>query len=333
MMKLSMLDQAPISKGKTAADALHASIELAKQGDQLGYERYWIAEHHDMEGLACSNPAVMLGVIGQQTNRIRLGAGAVLLPYYKPFAVAETYNLLATLYPNRIDLGIGRAPGGSAEASMALSDNFLEGVKGMPESLDHLKAFFDQSFPSKHLFSNVDPSPVPITSPVPWLLGTSERSAVLAAEKGLPYTFGHFMSEADGPTIVSKYRQLAGAESVKQPGPIVAITVICAKTTEEAEELALSSLLWKVQQNKGENQGVPSIEEAKKYAYKTEDLALIKKMKHSMVIGNPREVVKQIKSLQACYQVDEFMLVTITHDYESRLRSYQLVAEAYPTYT
>lgn len=330
-MKLSMLDQAPISKGKTAQDALQASIELAKRGDQLGYERYWIAEHHDMEGLACPNPAVMLGVIGQQTNQIRLGAGAVLLPYYKPFAVAETYNLLATLYPERIDLGIGRAPGGSAEASMALSDNFLQGVKGMPEALNHLQAFFDRSFPSDHLFSKIDPSPVPITSPVPWVLGTSERSAILAAEKGMPYTFGHFMSEADGPDIVKKYRQLVGTDSVKQPGPIVTITVICAETTEEAEELALSSLLWNVQQNKGESQGVPSIEEAKAYPYSAEDLALIKKMKHSMVIGNPTEVVNQIKALQESYEVDEFMIVTITHDYESRLQSYRLIAEEYHT--
>jgi len=332
-MKLSMLDQAPISKGKTARDALDASIELAKRGDQLGYERYWIAEHHDMDGLACSNPAVMLGVIGQQTKRIRLGAGAVLLPYYKPFAVAETYNLLATLYPDRIDLGIGRAPGGSAEASMALSDNFLQGVKGMPEALDDLQAFFDRSFPSDHLFSNVDPSPIPITSPVPWMLGTSERSAILAAEKGMPYTFGHFMSEADGPAIVKKYRELVKPDAVKQPGPIVTIAVICAETTEKAEELALSSLLWNVQQHKGESQGVPSIEEAKTYTYNAADLALIKKMKHSMVIGNPTEVVKQIKALQERYEVDEFMIVTITHDYESRLHSYQLIAEEYRTDT
>src|SRR5690625_7136639 len=121
----------------------------------------------------------MLGVIGQQTKRIRLGAGAVLLPYYKPFAVAETYNLLATLYPDRIDLGIGRAPGGYAEASMALSDNFLHGVKGMPEGLDDLQAVFGRSFQSDHLFSYVDPFPLPITSPVPWIIGTTGRTATL----------------------------------------------------------------------------------------------------------------------------------------------------------
>src|SRR5690625_7100761 len=132
----------------------------------------------------------------------------------------------------------------------------------------------------------------------------------------MPYIFNHLMSKAYCPDIVKKYRQLVGTDSVKQPGPIVTITVICAETTEESSDLALSSLLWNVQQNKGESQGVPSIEEAKAYPYSAEDLALIKKMKHSMVIGNPTEVVNQIKALQESYEVDEFMIVTITHDYE-----------------
>lgn len=140
-MKLSILDQSPISTGKTSRNALNASVDLARLGDELGYTRYWIAEHHDFSGLACPNPDVMLGIIGAQTEQIRIGAGAVLLPHYKPYRVAETYNLLATLYPGRIDLGIGRAPGGSAEASMALSGNFLENVRHMPEKLDELLQF------------------------------------------------------------------------------------------------------------------------------------------------------------------------------------------------
>src|SRR5690625_3759696 len=132
MLKLSILDQAPISAGKTSQYALQSAVRLAQLGEKLGYERYWIAEHHDLFGLACPNPDVMLGVIGSQTNKIKIGAGAVLLPYYKPFRVAETYNLLTTLFPERIDLGIGRAPGGSAEVSMALSNNYLEQVRKYP---------------------------------------------------------------------------------------------------------------------------------------------------------------------------------------------------------
>src|SRR5690625_1931294 len=160
-MKLSILDQSPISQGQSAQDALTDSITLAKLGDSLGYKRYWIAEHHDLFGLACPNPDVMLGVIGAQTKRIKLGAGAVLLPYYKPFRVAETYNLLATLFPGRIDLGIGRAPGGSAEVSQALSDNYLEQVRKYPELLDELLRFLQGDFPSDHIFSKIKPTPVP----------------------------------------------------------------------------------------------------------------------------------------------------------------------------
>src|SRR5690625_3126809 len=266
-MKLSILDQAPISAGKTAGEALDASLQLAKLGDELDYTRYWIAEHHDMNGLACPNPDVMLGVIGAQTKKIRIGAGAVLLPHYKPYRVAETYNLLATLYPGRIDLGIGRAPGGSAEVTMALSDNFLEQVRKYPESLDELIQFLNNDVPEGHMFSKIEPTPIPKASPQPWLLGTSEKSAVLAAEKGMPYTFGHFMSSQDGPAIVRDYKEgIAKNDANKVPQAIVAASVICAETTEEAEELALSNQLWKVLQDKGEGQdGVPSMEEAKTY--------------------------------------------------------------------
>src|SRR5690625_4995391 len=140
-MKVSILDQSPISVGMTEQDALQASIRLAQHGERLGYERYWIAEHHDLFGLACPNPSVMLSAIGAQTRNIRIGAGAVLLPYYKPYYVAETYNLLATLYQGRIDLGLGRAPDGSAEVSLALSDNYLAEVQKHPEKIAELQAF------------------------------------------------------------------------------------------------------------------------------------------------------------------------------------------------
>jgi len=329
-MKLSILDQAPISSGKTAGEALDASLQLAKLGDELGYTRYWIAEHHDLNGLACPNPDVMLGAIGAQTKKIRIGAGAVLLPHYKPYRVAETYNLLATLYPGRIDLGIGRAPGGSAEVTMALSDNFLEQVRKYPDSLDELLQFLHNDFPEGHMFSKIKPTPVPKASPQPWLLGTSEKSAVLAAEKGMPYTFGHFMSSQDGPAVVRDYKEnMAKHDANKVSQAIVAVSVICAETTEEAEALALSNQLWKVLQDKGEGQdGVPSIEEAKAYPFNDKELEKMARMNQKTVIGDPEEVKNQLIDLQKQYDVDELMIVTITHDYEARRRSYELIAEA-----
>ncbi len=329
-MKLSILDQAPISTGKTAKEALEASARLAQVAEQLGYSRYWIAEHHDMEGLANPNPSVMLSYIGAHTQEIRIGAGAVLLPHYRPYHVAETYNLLATLFPNRIDLGIGRAPGGSAEASMALSGNFLEQVKKMPESLDDLLRFLYDEFSKDHMYSKVSPSPVPKIPPVPWLLGTSEKSAILAAEKGVKYAFGHFMSDADGPAIVRKYNEDFIKTNIdKSPQTIIAVSVICAETTDEAEDLALSNLLWGVQQTKGEvGGGIPTIETAKSYDYTDEEVVKIKQMRQKLIVGNTIEVKQQLNELQHLYQTDEFMIVTITYSYEARRKSYELLAKA-----
>jgi len=326
-MKLSILDQSPISKGSNAKQALESTLELATLADKWGYTRYWIAEHHDLDGLASPAPDILLGMIGQQTKKIRLGAGAVLLPNYRPYNIAERYNLLATLFPERIDLGIGRAPGGSAEVSIALAGNFLEQVRKTPELIDELNHFLKQDFPPDNMFAKISAAPVPEASPVPWLLGTSEKSAKLAAEKALPYVFGHFMSNQNGPEIMkSYYDNYVGAN----PKAIVTISVICAETIEEAENQAKSNLLWKVLQSKGEGKnGVPSIEEANEYPYTDDDLNLIETMKRNQIVGDPDLVKREIESLQAAYQTDECMIVTITHSYEDRKKSYQLLANAF----
>lgn len=201
-MRISILDQSPISSNQSAQNALYESMKLAQAGEKFGYTRYWIAEHHDLPGLACPAPEVMLSFIGAHTSKIRIGSGATLLPHYKPYKVAETFNLLATLFPSRIDIGIGRAPGGSAEATNALSDNFLQKVYQMPNLLADLLHFLDRDFPKDHEFSKVTAAPVPPVTPETWLLGTSQKSAVLAAKNGLAYAFGQFMSEENGAKII-----------------------------------------------------------------------------------------------------------------------------------
>ncbi|MBU8688725.1 LLM class flavin-dependent oxidoreductase [Priestia megaterium] len=327
-MKVSILDQSPVSSHQSPAEALKASMQLAKAGDKLGYERYWIAEHHDLSGLACSAPEVMLGYIGAQTNRIRIGSGAVLLPHYKPYKVAETYNMLATLFPGRVDLGIGRAPGGSAEATNALSDNFLQQVFKMPELIEELLQFLDDKFPAEHEYAKLSASPLPPVPPEPWLLGTSKKSAELAARNGMAYTFGQFMSEQDGSAIIDQYKQaFQPRRNGDQPYAIVTVSVICAETAEQAHRIATSSLLWKIQQDKMEAKGVPSIKEAASYPLTEEEEKKMKKMKEAMIIGNPEEVHERLQEVQARYGADELMLVTITHDPADRLKSYELVAE------
>ncbi|WP_010281999.1 LLM class flavin-dependent oxidoreductase [Bacillus timonensis] len=328
-MQLSILDQAPISTNQTPQEALIQSMKLAQAGERLGYTRYWIAEHHDLSGLACPAPEVMLAYIGAHTKSIRIGSGAVLLPHYKPYKVAEVYNMLSTLFPNRIDIGIGRAPGGSAEATNALSDNFLQQVWKMPELIDMLLHFIHHDFPPDHEFTNLTAAPIPPTPPVPWLLGTSKKSAILAAEKGVAYTFGLFMSDNDGEEIVKEYIQnFTPQNKDDKPQVIVTVSAICAETKEKAEDIALSSYVWGKQREKSEGiEGVPSIPEARDYLEKENLHEGFEKMKQKVLIGNPREVKERLQQLQKTYHADEIMIVTITHSPTDRVRSYELIAK------
>ncbi|MGX9135094.1 LLM class flavin-dependent oxidoreductase [Rummeliibacillus sp. JY-2-4R] len=328
-MKLSILDQSPISSNQTAKEALNESLKLVQACENLGYSRYWIAEHHDLPGLACSAPEVMLSYIGANTNKIRIGSGAVLLPYYKPFKVAEVYNMLATLFPNRIDIGIGRAPGGAAEASNALSDNYLQHVYEMPNLVNDLLHFLDDEFPENHEYSKVKASPLPEVSPEPWILGTSKKSALLAAENGLAYAFGKFMSDNDGAAIIQQYMDsFIPRKQGDLPKVILTVSAICAETSKRAEEVALSSLIWSLQKEKGEgHKGVPSIQEAKQYVLNEKEKKTLYSLKRNMIIGNPNQVSQKLKELQTLYKVDEMMILTITHSPKDRILSYQLLAE------
>jgi len=330
-MKLSILDQSPRSKGKSSGQALQASMNLAQNGERLGYTRYWIAEHHDFSGLSSSAPEVMLGYIGAHTKTIRIGAGAVLLPHYKPYKIAEVFNMLASLFPGRIDLGVGRAPGGSAEVTMALSDQYLQNVFNMPESFKELLHFINDDFPSNHTYAKTSAAPVPAISPQPWVLGTSIKSAKLAAENGTAYAFGHFMSDKDGPNIMKTYiENFKPNVKLPQPESIVAVSVICAESTELAEKLALSGFLWKLQLAKGEGtDGVPTVEEAENYPYSSEEQEMLEAMRRKTLNGNPKEVKEQLLELQALYNNDEFMIVTITHSYIDRVQSYELLANEF----
>lgn len=328
MVKLSILDQSPISSNQTAKEALDESLKLAQAGEAFGYTRYWIAEHHDLPGLACSAPEVMLSLIGANTKQIRIGCGAVLLPHYKPYKVAEVYNMLATLFPNRIDIGIGRSPGGSAEATNALSDNFLLQVYKMADLVEELLRFLNNDFPKDHQFSKISASPVPQVNPIPWMLGTSQKSALLAAQNGLAYAFGEFMSDNDGAAIIQQYREAFQPKQLAQtPQVLITIPVICAETAEQAEEISLSSLIWQLQTEKGEGHTIPSIEEAKHYELTKKEIERFAKLKQKMIIGNPHEVRAALQHVQAKYDVDELMILTITHSPQDRLASYKLIAQ------
>ncbi|NBJ71501.1 MULTISPECIES: MsnO8 family LLM class oxidoreductase [Clostridia] len=319
-MKLSILDQVPVLSGAMSRDAILSTLELAEMAERFGFTRYWVAEHHDMKRFACPAPDILLGLIGSRTKKIRIGAGAVLLPHYRPYNITERYNVLATLYPKRVDVGIGRAPGGSAEATIALSGNFLENVKKISADIDELVAFFQQTFTKDHLYANVAPTPIPNFSPDLWLLGTSEKSAKLAAEKGMSYAFGHFMTEQDGPAIVDGYRKRYNGKV------IIAVSVICAPTSEAARKLAeradIENKKFKEKHISKATSKAVRDRDRSKGDVSTEGLTA------KYILGNPEQVHKQLQSLQKIYQADEIMILTNTPDYESRKNSYRLIAQA-----
>lgn len=300
-LKLGVLDLVPVYGQRDDAYALEQAVRLAQKAEQLGYTRYWVAEHHDMPHLACPTPEVLLAHIGARTERIRLGSGALLLPHYSPLKVAETFRMLASLYPGRIDLGIGRAPGGNAHASMALSGNFLENVKHMPDKLLDLAKLLQDSYTYEG--EPVGARPNPPVQPEVWLLGTNKKSAQYAAAFGMGYGFGQFMSDTDPMEVLGSYRDsFVPSTFSAEPRMMITIGVVCADTDEEAEDLALSARFRQEPQNDGTNPG------------------------RRLLVGAPGSIASRMRQLSERYAVEEFMLVTMVEDYEQRLRCYELLA-------
>src|SRR3954468_23359573 len=242
-LRLSVLDQSPIPEGSTASDALHNTLDLARLADELGYTRYWVAEHHGTPGLASAAPEVLIGPVAAATERIRVGSGGIMLPHYSPFKVAETFSALSGLYPGRIDLGLGRAPGTDGLTMYALQRDRREAAPDdSPQQLSELLGYLNGDLPAKHPFARLASTlPGLPERPEPWLLGSSPQSAIWAAELGLPYSFADFINPG-GAEIARSYQE-AFADGVREPRPhtLVAVWAICAETEEEAQRLAASS--------------------------------------------------------------------------------------------
>ncbi len=333
-MKLSIVDQSPVSSGSTAADALQNSIELAKLADRLGYERFWIAEHHAMETLASPAPEVLMARIGAETRSIRVGSGAVLLPHYSPLKVVETFRMLHALYPNRIDLGLGRAPGGSALEAFALQRqrDKQQRPDDFEQQLEELLNFLHDSFPAGHPFSRIQVSPKMPGAPEVWLLGSSSWSAATAARLGLPYAFAHFIDPEPTRMAVEEYRlRFQASEHLAKPQALVALGVLCAETQEEADRLFLSSRLLLRRIRHGDRRPVPSPEEAARELAATggpDPLFPGPGEWPRYVVGTPERVASRLKDIATALKIDEIMAVTIVHDHRARLRSYELLADA-----
>ncbi len=332
-MRLSVLDQAPISEGQTAGDALRNTIELARLSDRSGYTRYWVAEHHSMASLACPAPEILIARLGAETERIRLGSGGVMLPHYSAYKVAEVFAMLSALYPGRIDLGVGRAPGGGPLESFALRRDRTEGpiADDFGEQLVELLAWLDKDFPADHAFHRIQLPANTLTGADLWLLGSSLWSSSAAAQLGLPYAFAHFFSGESTRAAIERYATRFQPSAYRsRPEAMVAVGVICADTQEEAEELALSVQLLRRRLRQGTPGPVASPATARRELGASAGVPDAPGQEWpAHFVGTPDKVRDALTQMAAELKVDELIVVTITHDSRARLRSYELLAQAF----
>jgi luciferase family oxidoreductase group 1 len=326
---LSVLDQSPIAQGQSAADALANTLDLARLCDDLGYHRYWLAEHHASPGLAGVAPEALIGPVALATKRMRIGSGGIMLPHYSPFKVTETFRMLSALAPGRIDLGLGRAPGSDQRTAFALQRDRSRHmpVDDFPNNLAEIMAYLGDGLPADHPFAALrDTLPSGHGgSPDLWLLGSSSDSAIWAAEAGLPYCIADFIN-SDAVPLADLYRQrFRPSRWLERPYVMVATWTIAAEDHEQAERHSLPAVMMFAHLVRGELIAVPSVETA--VAWVKEQGA--SKRRRRTTIGSPREVRESFDNVAELYQADELMLVNIMPDHHARRMSYQLVAQEY----
>ena len=331
MVPLSILDLSPVSAGSTAAQALRNSLDLARLADGLAFKRYWVAEHHNLPAIASSAPDIMIGQIAAVTKNMRVGSGGVMLPNHAPLMVAERFKVLEALYPGRIDLGLGRAPGTDPATSYALRRR-----QGISEENDFLDRFNElmlletRGFPAGHPFHNVRAMPSDVPLPPIYLLGSSDYSAQLAGQIGAAFSFAHHFATFDAAEAMRLYRDnFKPSPSHDKPYAILATHVVCADTDEEAERLAATVDLNIVRRAKGEYLPLASPEDAANYDYTPVDRARIAQNRTRLAVGSPRTVKTRLIPLIETTRADELMVTAMLFDHSARKRSYELLAKAF----
>ncbi|MFD2705712.1 MULTISPECIES: LLM class flavin-dependent oxidoreductase [Salibacterium] len=329
-MKLSILEQSPISSGQDAADALRRTSDLARYAETLGYTRFWTAEHHSTSGLAGSSPEVLISHIASVTETIRLGSGGVLLPQYSPYKVTENFKVLEALFPGRIDLGVGRSPGGGQTIRKALTDGSPKSMNEFPRLLSDLQGFIDGTLPKEHDYASIKASPLTSTLPQTWVLGLSSRGARHAAANSTAFMYGHFIQPGNGAEAMAAYREhFQPSERQPHPEAAVCVFVVCADTEEEAEHLAHTQDMWLLNVEKGRTTKIPSPDEASGRTLTAEEENKVQENRKRAVIGTPEQVKTELRRLAELYQTDEIMAITNIFDEEKKKHSFRLLAEAF----
>lgn len=326
---LSVLDLAPVPDGGNAGDALRATIDLARHVERLGFHRFWVAEHHNMPGIASSAPSVLIGHIADATTTMRVGSGGVMLPNHVSLVVAEQFGMLEALHPGRIDLGIGRAPGTDQVTAAALrrSPEALS-ADDFPDQLMDLLGYFTGRWPDGHPFAQITAVPGRGYQPAMWLLGSSGYSAQVAGLLGLPFAFAHHFSPANTLPALALYREhFRPSEALDRPYAMVAAAVVCADTDDRARWLAGSGALSFLKLRSGRPGPLPSPQEAEDYPYTDLERAYMLDRQDTQIIGAPETVRRGLTELLKATDADELMLTTMVFDPADRLHSFELVAD------
>jgi luciferase family oxidoreductase group 1 len=328
---LSVLDLASVGSGSTPAEALRDSVELARRAEQLGYHRFWVAEHHGMPGVASSSPPILIGQVAAATTDIRVGSGGVMLPNHPPLVVAEQFATLEAMFQGRIDLGIGRAPGTDPHTARALrrSTGPLS-ADDFPRQLSELIAFFRGEFPEGHPYRSVVPVPGQGYEPAIWLLGSSGYSAQVAGLLGLPFAFAHHFSAENTLPALDLYREnFRPSPELAEPYAMIAVSVVAADTDEQARWIARSGELSFLQLRRGAPGLVPSPEEAADFPYSEMELSVMADRSAQQAVGSPETVRRRLVELLDQTQVDELMVTNIVHSHADRVRSLEIVRDLF----
>jgi luciferase family oxidoreductase group 1 len=326
---LSVLDLAPVGEGSSPTQALRASLALAQEVERLGYHRYWVAEHHNMPGIASSAPAVLLAHAASVTSTIRIGSGGVMLPNHAPLVVAEQFGMLEALHPGRVDLGIGRAPGTDGLTAQALRRSSRAVYEDdFPQQFGELQAFFTGGFPEDHPYRRVTAVPGEGNQPAIWLLGSSDYSAQVAGLLGLPFSFAHHFASHNTLPALEAYRSaFRPSDVLTEPYAMLGVAVVCADTDEQARYLAGPAKLAFLRLRSGRPGRYPTPEEAAAYNFTPAEREQVKAWFGATVVGSPDTVREKLDDLLARTEAQELMITTMTHGADDRRRSYQLVAD------
>ena len=319
-LRLSVLDTSPIVEGSTARQALHNTVDLARAADALGYHRYWVPEHHGMRGVASAAPAVLVARIADATSGLRVGSGGVLLPNHAPLVVAEQFGTLEALHPGRIDLGIGRAPGGNTRAVAAVRKVTPE--RGdFADQLAELLGYFDVAEPG-----TAAAIPAVGNRPDVWLLGQSSTSARLAGANGLPYAIAHHLNPDCLEQVRTYEESFRPSAATPEPRVLISVAAIAAESDARAERLAGSTRLKTLSRLRGSRIRLPTPEAAAEVTWTQDERAEVAHRTRGLLTGTPESIRQQLDVLLSKTRVRELMVTTPVHDHDDRRRSYELLA-------